>query len=452
MKYDHGTSCRAARNARRHSVDHLVYGGCLHRGLGLLCLALFLFLSALLRAEVFETNYSTGTLSTARNIVIKRGTFPTLGNIYYHTGSSWQEVLVGPSQTDLTLSSAVRVTSQTTYTGNVPPVGREFDVSVPQNFRTVQFAMSATAKTEGPYVNCLCEISSYPVTIRYGPGTGSSGITRTLTPPVYLSFMGIEGAAGISVDNGFPDNDGDGIPDNEDPDDDNDGRPDNDDDFPNNPDEKDDTDGDGQGDNADPDDDNDGTPDVDDAFPFDPGRFLPDADNDGTPDIDDAFPNNPGEDADNDGDGVGDNQDPDDNTPPGGGDQGDGDGNPGTGDGGGGPGPIIDGDPDNDDDEVQTNPGDTSGAVKPDATKHDVVGAAKDLGPAITEKLGEFRPLGNSVIPRASSYTLNVPAGRFGSYNYVFNFDAAPWSYLRTLMLIVVIYVVGRDFMKRITV
>ena len=361
-------------------------------------------------------------MTTSRSIVLKRGTFPAITAIYYHNGTGWQEVVVGPPYGDLQLSAATQIISQATYTGNAPPVGTEQDLVVPGNFRTIQFAMSSAARTAGPYVNALCESPSFTFTIRYGTGSGSSGKTKIITPPVYISYVGVEGSMGVQVDNGHPDNDGDGIPDEEDPDDDNDGRPDNDDDFPFDSGEKDDTDGDGQGDNADPDDDNDGTPDGDDAYPFDPDRQDEDSDGDGTPDEDDAFPNNPGEDADSDGDGVGDNQDPNDNSPPGGGDQGDGDGNPGNGDGDGGPGPGLPPDDDGDDDGPVGSVGeidDGSGMI------NQIKESLEGIKDAVKAEVGSWKVWEVQLLnPGVSSWTLTMNFGpKLGSYTHAFDAD-----------------------------
>lgn len=290
---------------------------------------LLLFLSpGVSLGQFLETNYNNGTLTAQRTVVLRCNTFPAAKTIHYYNGFSWQDILVGPGRGDLTLTytSQRPLRASYAYTGNVGPAGVERKFTVPGASRILQFAMTVPAKVSGPYVNCHCMMDETEFTIRYGTGSGSSGLTWDVTPPVYLTFISHEGDAGLMTDNGGPpDNDQDGIPDSLDPDDDNDGRPDTSDDFPNDPDEKDDYDNDGTGDNEDLDD-----------------------DNDGTPDLSDKFPNNSEEDKDTDGDGIGDNQDPQPNTPPGGGrdsagdgpsdNEGDGNGNPGPGTGGGGPG------------------------------------------------------------------------------------------------------------------
>jgi hypothetical protein len=433
-------------------------------------LVLVCWLVAALAAEGQTFGWNTiapsGTARTKRQIVLKRNTFPVSKTIYWYTGSAWASVNVGPGQADAVLSgfasgepqSGYAIGSQDAYDG-LTVVGQYYNGTVGLAYRDVQFAMSAAARTAGPYVTARCELPEAGYIVTRVSSGGTSSYSYTFTPPVYLSFASIEGAEGIFVDNGpLPDLDGDGFPDETDPDDDNDGRPDEADDFPRDPNEKDDFDGDGIGDNGDPDDDNDGVPDTTDGAPYDPDDTQPDRDGDGTPDALDKFPDNPRENNDQDGDGIGDNQDPDDNSPPdqgggsddGDGGEGDGTGNPGTGDGGGNPGPKPQ-PGDGGTDTGTTGTGDTSGAVIPNS-RHDVAGRAGQIAPMFGEKLGSFRPLGITSIPRTNTWSFSFGTNRFGSYSVNLDFSQPPFTHLRSLLLIIVIYVVGRDFMKRITV
>lgn len=291
----------------------------------------------------FTTSFPAGYVDARSKVVLKRNTFPSTKSVWYHTGSAWQQITVGPTSSDLTLTftdaiySGWAIHSRGTFSG-LNLVGTTAPVTCPMNERLVQFALTSAAKDAGQYTNVYATQNQVIGTVTRGASGNSSFIHNM--PDITISCAVIEGQETLVPGGGLqPDHDGDGIPDETDPDDDNDGISDGNDDFPKDATENNDQDNDGIGDNADPDDDNDGHPDGDDAFPFDPDQWKPDTDGDGTPDDTDLFPNNPREDKDSDGDGVGDNQDPNDNTPPGGPGQGDGDGDPGPGDGDGGTGP-----------------------------------------------------------------------------------------------------------------
>jgi hypothetical protein len=315
--------------------------------------------------------------------------------------------------------------------------------------------MSLAAQTSGPIVYAPCRFIETTWTATKSTA-GSNTQQYTQTPPVYIQAFSVEGAVSVIVDNGAPtDTDGDGIADSTDPDDDNDGRPDTSDDFPLDGNEKDDFDNDGVGDNADLDDDGDGTPDATDDAPYDPGTTVQDTDGDGVGDALDEFPTHGREDKDTDGDGIGDNQDVDDATPPpsGGGSPppvGDGSGNPGTGDGGGGPGPVpLPGDTPGESGTAGT--GDTSGKILPGA-QHDIAGKALTIVPALQGKLGTFSPLGVSVIPRATTANIAFTTTRFGSFNYVIDFTVSPWTHVRTLLFIIMLYLTGKAILQRLTI
>ena len=389
-----------------------------------------LALASAVQAQLtLTTSYSTGTVTTQRGARLKRDTFPTLKTIYYLDGSTWKSVQVGPGlgEGNITISNHTHfVRSTATYTGNQGPAGTQMDLPIPANAMFVQFAMSAAARTEGPYENILVDLPSYSCKITYG-SSSFQGLTHTHEPPVYIFRVGTpEGGDGLGFDpGGPPDYDGDGIPDEQDPDDDNDGTPDTEDPFPQDPDETGDNDGDGTGDNEDLDD-----------------------DNDGTPDTEDKFPKNPQEDSDNDGDGVGDNQDPDDNTKPppdaGDGDNddvGDGSGNPGTGDGGGGGG--VPGDSTDEigdlgapadlqkrpksyfDKQVKTTPGEVSGGVTGVPIEETTIGFLADsvqqLGTDAKDKLSNWAPfstLGSAVGGDLTQWSITTQA--FGTVTIPF--------------------------------
>ncbi|MCW1921499.1 thrombospondin type 3 repeat-containing protein [Luteolibacter arcticus] len=339
----------------------------------------------------------------------------------------------------------------------------------------VSMAGSVAAQTSGPIVNASADLVADTMKITKVTNYTAGGVYYGT--PVYINPVQVEGAFSFWVDVGGPaDFDGDGTPDSTDSDDDNDGRPDESDDFPKNANEKDDTDNDGTGDNADLDDDNDGTPDLQDDAPYDPLKTWNDRDSDGIRDSEDKFPDNWKESGDNDDDGVGDNTDADDDndgigdqgdenpktpdvrpgiTPVPSGNQGDGQGNPGTGDGSGGPGPQPGPGPGpGETDEFgqgQSTNSDETGAFKP-GVGHDVAGSVSGAKGIVGNKIGSFRPFGSGAIPSTTTYVMQLPLGGFGDRTYTFHFDESPWTLIRSLMLLVVVYVVGRDCFERLSI
>ncbi len=423
-------------------------------------------------ADVAYTALSTGgTFTVVRRATLKRGEAPYNQTIYYHNGTAWISVAVGPGQADLNINmnspSGYALSTSKTWS-NTGPSGSYIECETPEGTRNIEFAMSAAARDSGPIV--LAPVKIGPVKATITKGGGSQGTTYTHIEPVnaIIHLTGIEGASGVWVDNGFgPDFDGDNIPDATDPDDDNDGRPDASDDFPQNANEKDDSDNDGTGDNADTDDDNDGRPDTEDDFPNDPDQNFNDRDGDGVGDSMDAFPDNGREavdpdgdgvgnnsDNDDDNDGIGDDSDPDDHTPPSSPDpppnQGDGQGNAGSGDGSGGPGPT----PGSGDTPAESGDagGFTLGGTLKPGSEHDVAGATSGLGQTIGSKIGNFRPMSVGILPKTASQSLGFTHPKFGTFNYTLHFDAAPWTVLRTLLLILVAFVIGRDLLHRLSI
>lgn len=401
--------------------------------IALVLLAVLCLLPGRLSAQTFSWNsgFSSGNAITRCEVYLKRGEFPTARTIYWFNGASWIAINVGPGQSDGRMSgfnpveayAGYAVHSSASYTG-LTVTGQSITVQVPSNMRTIQFAMTAEARTQGPYINVDCWLGAYSgVVTRVAAGGGSSNFAYA-APRIDIHYNQVEGQDTLTTTGGNPpDSDGDGIPDETDPDDDNDGISDGNDDFPKDPTENNDNDGDGIGDNADPDDDNDGKPDGEDAFPWDPGQWKPDTDGDGTPDDEDAFPNNPGEDKDSDGDGIGDNADPDDNTPPGGG-GGDDDDPPGGGGGddddppggGGGGG----------DDEEEGEPVTGSFSEVPslqemaEGLASEVTDAFGEVAGAVTDEVGSWKVWDiNMLNPGIAEWSMTINfGGALGTYTY----------------------------------